>query len=107
MFETALIAINCRYVPLDSCLPRIPVLSSDQQDNWPTFWPDRLNSKSSSLSEEQSNKYAEEKFIVDMKLWEKLVTEVCFHDLAINWSNIRNVMDMNAGFGGYGSVYYV
>ncbi|CAL9153798.1 unnamed protein product [Musa hybrid cultivar] len=89
------------YVPLDSCLPRIPVLSSDQQDNWPTFWPDRLNSKSSSLSEEQSNKYAEEKFIVDMKLWEKLVTEVCFHDLAINWSNIRNVMDMNAGFGGF------
>ncbi|KAG6528173.1 hypothetical protein ZIOFF_010323 [Zingiber officinale] len=31
------------YVPLDSCLPRISVGSTDIQDSWPPSWPKRLN----------------------------------------------------------------
>ncbi|WOL06344.1 putative methyltransferase PMT23 [Canna indica] len=89
------------YAPLDSCLRQIPVVSSGQQDNWPTSWPDRLKSKPLSLSEENYHKYAEENVINNTKYWENLVNEVYLQDLAINWSKIRNVMDMNAGFGGF------
>ncbi|XP_074564656.1 putative methyltransferase PMT23 [Curcuma longa] len=80
------------YVPLDSCLPRISVVSTDIQNSWPASWPDRLNT-GSSISEENVTR--------DTKHWEKIVNNRYLQDLAINWSNIRNVIDMNAGYGGF------
>lgn len=52
------------------------------------------------MPQELSRIYAEEKYGNDMKDWETLVSEAYLHDLGISWSSIRNVMDMNAGFGG-------
>ncbi|CAL5407511.1 unnamed protein product [Camellia sinensis] len=82
------------YVPLDSCLALLPAVVS-----WPAPWPQRLNSKPPSLSAERD---AEEIFYEDTKHWSALVSDVYLESrLGIDWSRVRNVMDMNAGYGGF------
>ncbi|KAL3834816.1 hypothetical protein ACJIZ3_009552 [Penstemon smallii] len=85
---------NSWYVPLDSCLVRLP----DNSDKWPSHWPERLSDKPPSLHAESE---AEEKYKGDTRHWSALVSEVYIEGLAINWSSVRNVMDMNAGYGGF------
>ncbi|XP_049410272.1 probable methyltransferase PMT22 [Solanum stenotomum] len=82
------------YTPLDSCL--LPLASSNYK--WPAPWPQRLNTKPLSLSLETD---AEETFNKDTRHWASLVSDVYLGGLAINWSSVRNVMDMNAGYGGF------
>lgn len=82
-----------RYTPLDSCL--LPLPSSSYE--WPASWPQRLNTKPLSLSLETD---AEEAFNEDTRHWASLVSDVYLGGLAINWTSVRNVMDMNAGYGG-------
>ncbi|GFY83482.1 S-adenosyl-L-methionine-dependent methyltransferases superfamily protein [Actinidia rufa] len=86
------------YVPLDSCLAPLPVAGTGNSYSWPAPWPNRLSSKPPGLSAEHD---AEEIFYEDTKHWSALVSDVYLEGLAINWSNVRNVMDMNAGFGGF------
>ncbi|TMX02770.1 hypothetical protein EJD97_019942 [Solanum chilense] len=81
------------YTPLDNCL--LPLASSSYK--WPAPWPQRLNTKPLSLSLETD---AEETFNQDTRHWASLVSDVYLGSLAINWSSVRNVMDMNAGYGG-------
>ncbi|KAL3524006.1 hypothetical protein ACH5RR_016840 [Cinchona calisaya] len=89
---------NSWYVPLDSCLRALPVTGNGDVYNWPAPWPDRLKSKPGTLSSEAD---AEEMFNQDTKHWSALVQDVYLGGLAINWSRVRNVMDMNAGYGGF------
>ncbi|KAK6932974.1 putative S-adenosyl-L-methionine-dependent methyltransferase [Dillenia turbinata] len=84
------------YVPLSSCLSKLP--ASKTGYSWPNPWPERLNSKPPSLSTELG---AEEIFNEDTRHWAALVLDVYINGLGINWSSIRNVMDMNAGYGGF------
>ncbi|KAL3650292.1 hypothetical protein CASFOL_006695 [Castilleja foliolosa] len=83
-----------RYMLLDSCL--VPLLGKSYE--WPSTWPKRLSDKLPSLSVEPD---AEETFKRDTKHWSELVSEVYLEGLGLNWSNVRNVMDMNAGYGGF------
>lgn len=69
----------------------------DNSDKWPSSWPERLSDKPLSLSTEPD---AEETFRGDTRHWSALVSEVYLGGLDINWSSVRNVMDMNAGYGG-------
>lgn len=80
------------YIPLGSCLTKL----GSKELNWPAPWPERLTSKPQSLEVETEATYYE-----DSKHWAALVSEVYLDGLAINWSSIRNVMDMNAGYGGF------
>ncbi|OAY69039.1 putative methyltransferase PMT23 [Ananas comosus] len=89
------------YAPLDSCISQLPITNSDQEHIWPPPWPERLNTFYSSQHEEPNGIQSAEKFYADTKHWKSLVSEVYWSDLAINWSSIRNVMDMNARFGGF------
>ncbi|XP_077213199.1 S-adenosyl-L-methionine-dependent methyltransferases superfamily protein [Tasmannia lanceolata] len=91
---------NPWYMPLDSCLLQLPVNSS-LEHNWPKPWPERLSSKPSSVSMEPSNRFNVESIYEDTDNWATLVSSVYLKDLAINWSSIQNVMDMNAGYGGF------
>ncbi|KAI8540135.1 hypothetical protein RHMOL_Rhmol09G0238700 [Rhododendron molle] len=86
------------YTPLDSCLAPLPVDSMGNSYSWPEEWPKRLTSKPPHLSAERD---AEEIFYEDTKHWSTLVSDVYLEAAAINWSSVRNVMDMNAGYGGY------
>lgn len=74
-------------------------LPLQMKDNWPVPWPERLDVSYASVPDDSaSNK---EKFEADTKYWKQLISEVYFNDFPLNWSSIRNVMDMNAGFGGF------
>ncbi|CAL4894039.1 unnamed protein product [Urochloa decumbens] len=87
------------YAPLDSCIFATAVSSSDERNNWPVPWPERLNVRyASAPGDSASNK---EVFEADTKYWKQVVSEVYFSDFPLNWSSIRNIMDMNAGFGGF------
>lgn len=81
------------YVPLDSCLMPLP----DESYKWPSPWPQRLNDKPQILSKPD----AEESYRGDTTHWSALVSDVYLGGLNINWSSVRNVMDMNAGHGGF------
>ncbi|KAL6853603.1 hypothetical protein ACP4OV_019632 [Aristida adscensionis] len=87
------------YAPLDSCI--LPAVSSSGGgNNWPIPWPERLHMKHSTTSNNSSTKFSQEKIDSDASHWKELVSEVYLKEFAVNWSSVRNVMDMNAGFGG-------
>lgn len=65
--------------------------------SWPMSWPQRLTGLPPSLSTESDGA---EMFYKDTKHWSELVSTVYIDALSINWSSVRNIMDMNAGFGG-------
>ncbi|XP_016477427.2 LOW QUALITY PROTEIN: putative methyltransferase PMT23 [Nicotiana tabacum] len=88
------------YAPLDNCLVPLPTSSIGNTYGWPAPWPQRLNNKPQRLSLKTD---AEEVFDEDTKHWAALVSDVYIGGLAINWSSVRNVMDMNAGYGGFAS----
>ncbi|GMY08342.1 probable methyltransferase PMT23 [Fagus crenata] len=85
------------YVALSRCLSPLPVDSMGNLFSWPMPWPKRLISKPPSLSTESAG--AEEMFYEDTKHWSALVSDV-YLNYTINWSSVRNVMDMNAHYGG-------
>ncbi|KAE9587730.1 putative S-adenosyl-L-methionine-dependent methyltransferase [Lupinus albus] len=88
----------CRYARLSSCLIPLPVDGMLNIQSWPMPWPQRLTSKPPSLSTESN---AAEMFYKDSEHWSQLVSEVYVDGLSINLSNVRNVMDMNAGYAGF------
>lgn len=83
------------YAPLINCLSRLPADTNGNLNSWPSPWPERLSSKPPSLSA------AEEIFNKDTKHWSTLVSDVYLEGLSINWTSVRNVMDMHAGYGGF------
>ncbi|XP_010554685.1 PREDICTED: probable methyltransferase PMT22 [Tarenaya hassleriana] len=85
------------YTPLISCLPRT---QTGVQMQWPLPWPARLTEPPVSLSEDPNKK---EIFRQDTRRWSEIVSEFYIDNSSINWTRIRNVMDMNAGYGGFGA----
>ncbi|GAB2211066.1 hypothetical protein Droror1_Dr00016357 [Drosera rotundifolia] len=81
------------YLPLERCLPRLP-----HTVVWPPSWPERLIAVPNRLS---TGSNAEELFAADTKHWFSLVSDIYMTRLGISWSNFRNVMDMNAHYGGF------
>lgn len=90
---------NSWYTPLDDCLPKLPSTSAEK--SWPTSWPERLSMGPASLSQESNRKEAEESIYNDTKYWDTLISDVYLHNIAVNWSSVRNVIDLNAGLGGF------
>ncbi|GAU50292.1 hypothetical protein TSUD_133620 [Trifolium subterraneum] len=84
---------NARYTRLSNCLIPLPV---DDAARWPVSWPNRLTSIPPSLSSEVD---AGNMFDKDTKHWSRIVSDI-YMEAPINWSTVRNVMDMNAGYGG-------
>ncbi|KAI4382870.1 hypothetical protein MLD38_008774 [Melastoma candidum] len=82
------------YLPLDNCLTRLP--GDGTGYSWPSAWPKRLGDKPPSFSGE-----SKEMFYEDTQHWSALVSDMYMEGIGLNWSRIRNVMDMNAGYGGF------
>ena len=85
-----------RYARLSSCLTPLPVDDMGNLQSWPMPWPQRLNSKPPGLLDSDAN----DEFYKYSKHWSELVSDVYVHRLSINWTSVRNVMDMNAGYAG-------
>ncbi|GKU98423.1 hypothetical protein SLEP1_g11433 [Rubroshorea leprosula] len=62
-----------RNVPLQACMHRVPVDSSEPPGG----------------------------FVADYKHWKDVVAKSYLSGVGINWSSIRNVMDMRAVYGGF------
>ncbi|CAB4319419.1 unnamed protein product [Prunus armeniaca] len=66
-------------------------------------WPLRLEKPPYWLKSQPDvdGKSAPEDFISDYKHWKKVVSETYLNGMGINWSSVRNVMDMRAVYGGF------
>ncbi|CAN1812086.1 Probable methyltransferase PMT23 [Linum perenne] len=85
------------YTPLRRCISRLPLDEEGNVMSWPVTWPYRLNSLPVSLP---SKPGMVEQYKADNKRWEELVSDTYLMKLNVNWTSVRNIMDMNAGYGG-------
>ncbi|KAE8718172.1 putative methyltransferase PMT28 [Hibiscus syriacus] len=82
------------YVPMKTCLHTIPSVIEQHGTEWPEEWPKSLET----YPEWLNNK---EKAIDDTKHWKNIVDKSYLTGMGIDWSTIRNVMDMKAIYGGF------
>ncbi|KAG8373652.1 hypothetical protein BUALT_Bualt11G0046500 [Buddleja alternifolia] len=91
-------------VPLQACMHKAPIASSERGSQWPEQWPARVEKVPYWLSSSQVGVYgkpAPEDFSADYKHWKRVVNKSYLNGLGINWSTVRNVMDMRAVYGGF------
>ena len=83
---------------------KVPVSSAERGSQWPEQWPARLTKVPYWLSSSQVGVYgkpAPDDFTADYKHWKRVVSKSYINGMGINWSNVRNVMDMRSVYGGY------
>ncbi|KAG8373242.1 hypothetical protein BUALT_Bualt11G0003300 [Buddleja alternifolia] len=91
-------------VPLQSCMHRVPGEEHEQGSQWPEEWPERMLKPPYWLNTSQMGifgKPAPDDFASDYRHWQNVVKKTYMTGLGINWSNLRNVMDMRAVYGGF------
>jgi hypothetical protein len=89
------------YVNMTTCLHKIP---DTKRTEWPEEWPLRVKVAPKWLSEKDTGIYgkaAPEDFRVDTEHWNNVVKKTYLTGLGMDWTTIRNVMDMRAGYGGF------
>ncbi|CAL8988807.1 unnamed protein product [Prunus brigantina] len=92
------------YVPLQACMHRAPIDKSERGTQWPEKWPSRLQTPPYWLNSSQMGIYgkpAPQDFARDYEHWKRVINNTYIKSLGINWSNVRNVMDMRAVYGGF------
>ncbi|XP_010270332.1 PREDICTED: probable methyltransferase PMT26 isoform X2 [Nelumbo nucifera] len=95
---------NAACVPLEACMHRVPMDISDRGSQWPEQWPERLEKPPYWLKSSQTGVYgkpAPDDFAADYEHWKRVVTKSYLKGMGINWSSIRNVMDMRSVYGGF------
>uniref|UniRef100_A0A7N0TZG1 Uncharacterized protein n=1 Tax=Kalanchoe fedtschenkoi TaxID=63787 RepID=A0A7N0TZG1_KALFE len=91
-------------VTLEACMHRVPVEKLERGTRWPVKWPKRVDSTPYWLQPSQQGVYgkpAPEDFTSDNKHWKHVVSNSYLNGMGIDWSSIRNVMDMRAIYGGF------
>ncbi|BFG40524.1 hypothetical protein CerSpe_267980 [Prunus speciosa] len=90
-------------VSLEACMHKVPEDVLNRGSQWPPKWPLRLEKPPYWLKSQLDvdGKSAPEDFISDYKHWKKVVSETYLNGMGINWSSVRNVMDMRAVYGGF------
>ncbi|XP_024525803.1 probable methyltransferase PMT23 [Selaginella moellendorffii] len=92
------------YVPMQSCLHKIPEGDGIRGTRWPQEWPQRVNATPDwlgTIPKGLFGKPAVEEFESDTIHWQHVVQKSYARGLEIDWTVIRNVMDMKAGYGGF------
>ncbi|XWS33137.1 hypothetical protein CRYUN_Cryun22dG0053000 [Craigia yunnanensis] len=90
-------------VPLQTCMHKVPVDASERGSQWPEQWPARLEKSPYWLLSSQVGVYGKavpEDFAADNEHWKRVVKSY-IRGMGINWSSVRNVMDMRAVYGGF------
>lgn len=82
------------YAPINSCLHPIPSAIEDRGTEWPEEWPKRLQT----FPDWMNNR---DRLVSDTEHWKAIVDKSYLNGMGINWSTIRNVMDMHAIFGSF------
>lgn len=86
--------ISIRYASIKTCLHTIPSSIEERGTEWPEVWPKRLIT----FPDWVNNR---EKLIAESEHWKAIVNNSYITGMGIDWSSIRNVMDMKAINGGY------
>lgn len=92
-----------RNLPLQACMHKVPVDTSVRGSQWPEQWPARLDKAPYWLTSSQVGVYgraAPEDFTADYEHWKRVVSKSYVNGMGIDWSSVRNVMDMRAVYGG-------
>ncbi|XP_073526216.1 LOW QUALITY PROTEIN: uncharacterized protein [Phyllobates terribilis] len=92
------------YVPLQTCMQWVPTDEHTRGSSWPLRWPERLKTPPYWLNKTQLGIYgkpAPQDFIADYKHWKYVMNTTYRTSLGINWSDVRNVIDMRAVYGGF------
>ncbi|XP_021734582.1 probable methyltransferase PMT26 [Chenopodium quinoa] len=91
-------------VPLQSCMHKVPEGETERGSQWPEKWTARLQKPPYWLTSSQVGVYgksAPEDFTADNEHWKRVVSTTYLNGMGISWSNVRNVMDMRAVYGGF------
>ncbi|XP_028770712.1 probable methyltransferase PMT26 [Neltuma alba] len=91
-------------IPLQACMHKVPVDSGERGSQWPEQWPARLTKAPYWLLSSQTGVYgkpAPDDFTTDYKHWSRVVSKSYLNGMGIDWSNVRNVMDMRSVYGGF------
>ncbi|KAH0458671.1 hypothetical protein IEQ34_011485 [Dendrobium chrysotoxum] len=83
------------YAPIKTCLHKLPAALEERGTDWPEEWPNRLETFPEWLGDLQ------EKITADNEHWKAIISRSYLVGLGIDWSKIRNVMDMKAIYGGF------
>lgn len=92
-----------RNVPLKACMHRVPVGVGERGSQWPEKWPQRLEKTPLWLNDSQIGVYgkaAPKDFETDYEHWKHVVSNSYLQGMGIDWSTVRNVMDMRSSYGG-------
>ncbi|CAL5214604.1 unnamed protein product [Lathyrus oleraceus] len=91
-------------ISLQTCMHKVPVSSTERGSQWPEKWPARLSQSPYWLSNSEVGVYgkpAPEDFAADYQYWKRVVSKSYLNGMGIQWSNVRNVMDMRSVYGGF------
>ncbi|XP_011031158.1 PREDICTED: probable methyltransferase PMT26 isoform X4 [Populus euphratica] len=91
-------------VPLQACMHKVPVGSLERGSQWPEQWPARLDKAPYWMLSSQVGVYgkpAPEDFTADYEHWKRVVSNSYLNGIGLNWSSVRNAMDMRSVYGGF------
>uniref|UniRef100_A0ACD5UI78 Uncharacterized protein n=1 Tax=Avena sativa TaxID=4498 RepID=A0ACD5UI78_AVESA len=92
------------YVRLNACLHRVPTGAAERGASWPADWPRRVRVPPNWLNSSLAGVYgkpAPEDFAADYQHWRRVMEKSYLNGLGVDWSRVRNVMDMRAAYGGF------
>ncbi|CAL0319446.1 unnamed protein product [Lupinus luteus] len=90
-------------ISLQDCMHKVPEGASERGSIWPEQWPLRLE-KAPYWLDSQSGFYgraAPVEFTADYKHWKNVIYRSYLNGIGVNWSTVRNVMEMRAVYGGF------
>ncbi|XP_027339440.1 probable methyltransferase PMT25 isoform X2 [Abrus precatorius] len=90
-------------ISLQACMHKVPTDASDRGSIWPEQWPLRLEKPPYWLNSQAGvyGRSASVEFNADYKHWKNVLYHSYLNGMGINWSSVRNVMDMRAVYGGF------
>ncbi|KAG6474833.1 hypothetical protein ZIOFF_064048 [Zingiber officinale] len=91
-------------IPLQACMHKLPVDPALRGPRWPQPWPQRLDKAPYWLNDSQIGVYGKptpKDFTEDTEHWKYVVKNSYLKGMGVDWSIVRNVMDMRAVYGGF------
>jgi len=91
-----------RNVSLQACMHKVPTDPSERGSIWPEEWPLRLEKPPYWINSQAGvyGRAAAVEFTADYRHWKNVLSHSYLNGMSINWSSVRNVMDMRAAYGG-------
>ncbi|GJX80316.1 probable methyltransferase PMT24 [Tanacetum coccineum] len=87
----------------NACMHKVPLDEPQHGAKWTETWSQRLESPTYWLKSREVGVYgkpAPDDFTADYEHWKHVVSKSYLNGLGIDWSSVRNVMDMRSIYGG-------